>query len=50
MEKGTAMSLDFKKILCPVDRSEFSLQALRLAVKITESSDAMLTVKPKSAT
>jgi universal stress protein A len=38
------MSLEFKKILCPVDLSEFSLEALRLAVKIAESSDAMLDV------
>lgn len=38
------MSLDFKKILCPVDLSEFSLQALRLAVKIAESSDATLDI------
>jgi nucleotide-binding universal stress UspA family protein len=38
------MSLDFKKILCPVDLSEFSLEALRLAVKIAESSDATLDI------
>jgi nucleotide-binding universal stress UspA family protein len=38
------MSLDFKKVLCPVDLSEFSLEALRLAVKIAQSSDATLDV------
>ncbi len=38
------MSLDFKKILCPVDLSGFSLDALRLAVKVAESSDADLDI------
>ena len=38
------MSLDFKRILCPVDLSEFSLQALRLAVNIAENSDATLDI------
>jgi nucleotide-binding universal stress UspA family protein len=38
------MSLEFKKILCPVDLSEFSLQALRLAVMIAENSGATLDV------
>ena len=38
------MSLDFKKILCPVDLSKFSLEALRLGVKIAESSDATLDI------
>jgi len=36
------MSLDFKRILCPVDLSSFSLEAVKLAVKITESSGAGL--------
>ncbi|HTN72683.1 MAG TPA: universal stress protein [Methylomirabilota bacterium] len=36
------MSLDFKRILCPVDLSSFSLTAVKLAVKITESSGAAL--------
>jgi universal stress protein A len=35
-------SLDFKRILCPVDLSSFSLQALKLAIKMTEASDAAL--------
>jgi nucleotide-binding universal stress UspA family protein len=38
------MSLDFKRVLCPVDLSIFSLDGLRLAVKIAESSDAILDV------
>ena len=38
------MSLAFKKILCPVDLSSFSLDALRLAVNIAETSDATLDV------
>ena len=38
------MSLDFKRILCPVDLSEFSLAALRLAVKLAESSGATLDI------
>ena len=36
------MSLDFKRILCPVDLSPFSLGALQLAVKIAETSGAAL--------
>jgi nucleotide-binding universal stress UspA family protein len=38
------MSLDFKRILCPVDLSGFSLDALKLAVKIAESSGAILDI------
>ena len=38
------MSLEFKKVLCPVDLSAFSLQALRLAVNIAENSDATLDI------
>ena len=38
------MALEFKRILCPVDLSEFSLEALRLAVKIAESSRAILDI------
>lgn len=36
------MSLNFKRILCPVDLSGFSLEAVKLAVKIAESSGATL--------
>ena len=36
------MALDFKRILCPVDLSDFSLVALRLAVKMAKSSSAAL--------
>lgn len=36
------MSLDFKRILCPVDLSSFSLTAVKLAVKVAESSGARL--------
>lgn len=36
------MGLEFKKVLCPVDLSEFSLEGLRLAVKIAESCGAAL--------
>lgn len=36
------MSLDFKRILCPVDLSSFSLDALKLAVKIAETSSSTL--------
>jgi len=35
-------SLDFKRILCPVDLSSFSLEALKLAVKMTDASGAAL--------
>jgi len=38
------MSQIFKRILCPVDLSSFSLEALKLAVKIAETNDAMLDV------
>ena len=38
------MNLDFKRILCPVDMSEFSLDALRLAVNLAECSDATLDI------
>src|SRR5258706_1493281 len=38
------MNLEFKKILCPVDLSDFSLEALRLAVKPAQSWDATLDV------
>ena len=38
------MSLDFKRILCPVDLSGFSLDALKLAVNIAESSGATLDI------
>jgi nucleotide-binding universal stress UspA family protein len=38
------MSLGFKKILCPVDLSAFSLEALRLALKVAETSDATLDI------
>ena len=36
------MGLDFKRMLCPVDMSGFSLDALRLAVKLAGASDATL--------
>src|SRR5437763_15049427 len=36
------MALDFKRILCPVDLSPFSLEALKLAVKIAENAGAGL--------
>jgi len=35
-------ALDFKRILCPLDLSGFSLQALKLAVKMAEASGAGL--------
>ena len=38
------MSLDFKRILCPVDLSSFSLDALKLAVKVAATSDATLDI------
>src|SRR6266508_1730873 len=38
------MILDFKRILCPVDLSGFSLDALKLAVKIAERSGATLDI------
>jgi nucleotide-binding universal stress UspA family protein len=38
------MSLEFKRILCPVDLSQFSLEALRLAAQIAQSCDAVLDV------
>ena len=36
--------LDFKRILCPVDLSAFSLEALKLAVKLARTSGAALYV------
>jgi nucleotide-binding universal stress UspA family protein len=36
------MDIDFKKILCPVDLSSFSLEALELAAKLGAVSDATL--------
>lgn len=36
------MSLEFKRILCPVDLSSFSLEAVKLGVKVAESSAAGL--------
>lgn len=38
------MNLEFKRILCPVDMSPFSLDALRLAANLAECSDATLDV------
>lgn len=38
------MTLDFKKVLCPVDLSSFSLQGLKLALKMAEASDAILDI------
>ncbi len=38
------MNLEFKRILCPVDLSDFSLDALRLAVQVAESSGATLDI------
>lgn len=38
------MSLEFKKVLCPVDLSAFSLDGLKLAVKMAESSGAVLDI------
>ena len=32
------MALNFKRILCPVDLSSFSLEAIKLSVRITENS------------
>lgn len=36
------MALNFRRILCPVDLSSFSLNAIKLAVKIAESSKGAL--------
>jgi len=36
------MSLDFKRILCPADLSTFSLEAVKLAVKVAENSGTTL--------
>jgi nucleotide-binding universal stress UspA family protein len=41
---ATASALPFKRLLCPVDFSEPSLQALHAALSIAEESDAALTV------
>ena len=38
------MSLEFKRILCPVDLSGFSLDALRLALQVAESCGATLDI------
>jgi nucleotide-binding universal stress UspA family protein len=38
------MNPTFKRILCPVDLSSFSLDALKLAVTLAESNDATLDV------
>ena len=38
------MSLDFKRVLCPVDLSGFSLEALKLALKVVEASEGALDV------
>jgi universal stress protein A len=38
------MNLDFKRILCPVDLSGFSLEALKLAVKVAEASEGTLDI------
>ena len=38
------MSLEFKRILCPVDLSEFSLDALRLAVAVAKGSGGTLDI------
>ncbi len=38
------MSLDFKRIFCPVDLSGFSLEALKLAVKVAEASEGTLDI------
>jgi nucleotide-binding universal stress UspA family protein len=38
------MALDFKRILCPVDLSPFSLEALQLAVTLASASKAALYV------
>jgi len=37
-------ALNFKRILCPVDLSSFSLEALKLAVKMARASNAALYV------
>lgn len=38
------MGLEFKRVLCPVDLSAFSLDALRLAVQVAENSGAVLDI------
>ena len=38
------MSLEFKRVLCPVYLSEFSLEALKLAVNVAEASAATLDI------
>jgi nucleotide-binding universal stress UspA family protein len=35
---------EFKRVLCPVDLSEFSLEALRLAVQLAKSDGALLDI------
>jgi universal stress protein A len=39
---GDSMALDFKRILCPVDLSRRSLEALKLGVEMAESTGATL--------
>jgi nucleotide-binding universal stress UspA family protein len=39
---GEMMALDFKRILCPVDLSRLSLDALKLSTKLAQSSGATL--------
>lgn len=38
------MGLEYRRVLCPVDMSEFSLAALRTAAKVAEASRAVLDV------
>src|SRR5262249_27974910 len=40
--RSQPMSLDFKRILCPVDLSDFSLTAVKLAVQLAQNSGARL--------
>ena len=35
---------EFKRILCPVDLSEFSLEALRLAAQLADRNSAVLDI------
>jgi len=41
---ATASTLPFKRLLCPVDFSQPSLEALRVALSLAEESDAELTL------
>jgi nucleotide-binding universal stress UspA family protein len=38
------MSLDFKRILCPIDMSVFSLEALKIGATLAESSGASMSL------